>query len=184
MSELTNIISSARPEIRNRSLDEFCAARVPRRPALRVPGPGSLPPSSDNLYERVRALFFLYAIHRFHVPLKPGARSTAPIPFAGYEYLLSAASRKPSKLLESQSAEGPAPPSPAPWPPPIVASAFRLWPTRSAAAFARCAAISGCSAPATPPITRCKFAGILERPHPPALSHPLRSHSRPHGSDP
>ena len=29
---------------------------------------------SDNLYERVRALFFLYAIHRFHLPLKPGIR--------------------------------------------------------------------------------------------------------------
>ena len=27
---------------------------------------------SDNLYERVRALFFLYAIHRFHLPNKPG----------------------------------------------------------------------------------------------------------------
>ena len=27
---------------------------------------------SDNLYERVRALFFLYAIHRFHLPLQAG----------------------------------------------------------------------------------------------------------------
>jgi hypothetical protein len=29
--------------------------------------------SCDNLYERVRALFFLYAIHRFHIPLLSGA---------------------------------------------------------------------------------------------------------------
>ena len=29
--------------------------------------------SSDNLYERVRALFFLYAIHRFHIPSRPSA---------------------------------------------------------------------------------------------------------------
>jgi hypothetical protein len=42
----------------------------------------------DNLYERVRALFFLYAIHRFHIPdLLPDAAIT-PIPFAGFENLL------------------------------------------------------------------------------------------------
>ena len=29
---------------------------------------------SDNLYERVRALFFLYAIYRFHLPGKLSAR--------------------------------------------------------------------------------------------------------------
>ncbi len=31
--------------------------------------------ASDNLYERVRALFFLYAIHRFHLPLRAAAGS-------------------------------------------------------------------------------------------------------------
>src|ERR1035441_6188876 len=44
--------------------------------------------TSDNLYERVRALFFLYAIHRFHIPLRPAAGAPAPIPFAGYCNLL------------------------------------------------------------------------------------------------
>jgi len=38
--------------------------------------------SCDNLYERVRALFFLYAIHRFHIP------APALIPFGGFENLL------------------------------------------------------------------------------------------------
>ena len=36
--------------------------------------------------------------------------------------------------------------SPAPWPPPISGSASRRWPIRCAAACARCAATSGCSA--------------------------------------
>ena len=31
--------------------------------------------SSDNLYERVRALFFLYAIHRFHIPPRVSHRA-------------------------------------------------------------------------------------------------------------
>ena len=49
---------------------------------------------SENLYERVRALFFLYAIHRFHLPARLAAdgRATrarsALIPFNGYEHLL------------------------------------------------------------------------------------------------
>ena len=44
--------------------------------------------TSDNLYERVRALFFLYAIHRFHLPQKPGLRARALIPYEGYTHLL------------------------------------------------------------------------------------------------
>jgi hypothetical protein len=43
---------------------------------------------SDNLYHRVRALFFLYAIHRFHIPILPGTSAPAPIPFAGFQDLL------------------------------------------------------------------------------------------------
>ncbi len=42
----------------------------------------------DNLYQRVRALFFLYAIHRFHIPKLPAAASPVSIPFAGFENLL------------------------------------------------------------------------------------------------
>jgi hypothetical protein len=42
----------------------------------------------DNLYERVRALFFLYAIHRFHIPdLLPAAEITL-IPYSGFKNLL------------------------------------------------------------------------------------------------
>src|SRR5208283_5317338 len=44
--------------------------------------------ASGNLYERVRALFFLYAIHRFHIPLRDPAAAPAAIPFAGYSNLL------------------------------------------------------------------------------------------------
>jgi hypothetical protein len=43
---------------------------------------------SQNLYERVRALFFLYAIHRFHLTAKPGIKTRCLIPYHGYEHLL------------------------------------------------------------------------------------------------
>lgn len=41
--------------------------------------------TSENLYEKVRALFFLYAIHRFHLTDLP---STGSIPYEGYKNLL------------------------------------------------------------------------------------------------
>jgi len=42
-----------------------------------------------NLYERVRALFFLYAINRFHLPLRLPPSAKGSIPFDGYNHLLS-----------------------------------------------------------------------------------------------
>ena len=53
-----------------------------------MPIPRGIPPTSQNLYEQVRALFFLYAIYRFHVPAKAGLPSRGPIPFEGYNDLL------------------------------------------------------------------------------------------------
>ncbi len=50
--------------------------------------------SAENLYERVRACFFLYALHRFHLPTalgsSAGVNDPAPslIPFAGHAHLL------------------------------------------------------------------------------------------------
>src|SRR6185295_14391835 len=41
------------------------------------------------LYERVRALFFLYAIHRFHLPARLPAASRGLVPFDGYNHLLA-----------------------------------------------------------------------------------------------
>src|ERR1039458_3188344 len=62
----------------------------------------------DNLYERVRALFFLYAIHRFHIPLQPQAGMRAPIPFAGYVNLLKRRFEEAIDIfLAAQTANGP-----------------------------------------------------------------------------
>jgi hypothetical protein len=90
MSELTAIITSADPEVRNRSLDAFCRRATLDELMLECEALERLRHSSENLYERVRALFFLYAIHRFHVPLQaPATSRTARIPFSGYHHLLT-----------------------------------------------------------------------------------------------
>src|SRR5690242_17458292 len=71
---LIDIITSTDPQTRNRSLDSVC--RSASREELVAAGAelDAFQRRSDNLYERVRALFFLYAIHRFYLPCKPGVR--------------------------------------------------------------------------------------------------------------
>ncbi len=66
---------------------------------------------AKNLYERVRALFFLYAIHRFYLPAKlktHAASANALIPFKGYEHLLQRRFEEAIDVfLKAQQAEGP-----------------------------------------------------------------------------
>ncbi len=61
----------------------------------------------DNLYERVRALFFLYAIHRFNIPRFHATHAPALIPFAGYENLLERRFEEAIEVfLEAQAEQG------------------------------------------------------------------------------
>ncbi len=88
MSELIRIITADTPELRNRSLDAFCrSANLPQL-LEECAALDRFRRTSENLYERVRALFFLYAIYRFHVPLKAGLPAGGLVPFDGYNNLL------------------------------------------------------------------------------------------------
>ena len=108
MSRLTEIITSRDPEQRNRSLDAVCAGASLEELMEECATLDRFRRSSDNLYERVRALFFLYAIHRFHVPLRPEAAAQAMIPFAGYSHLLKRRFEEAIDLfLAAQAADGP-----------------------------------------------------------------------------
>ncbi|MGD1106533.1 MAG: UTP--glucose-1-phosphate uridylyltransferase [Terracidiphilus sp.] len=91
MSGLWTIITATDAQIRNRSLDAFCRTASTEQLLAEAAELERLRHSSENLYERVRALFFLYAIHRFHLPAGDDEIATgkALIPFHGYEKLLS-----------------------------------------------------------------------------------------------
>jgi len=90
VSALWTIITSPDPEVRNRSLDGFCCSATGNELLVEVSELEKRRHSSRNLYERVRALFFLYAVHRFHLPIKQDIRrGTTLIPFHGYERLLN-----------------------------------------------------------------------------------------------
>ncbi len=112
---------------------------------------------SDNLYERVRAQFFLYAIHRFHLPYKTGVPAGKPAPPEALTQTLMQRRFHEAidMLLRASRPQAPAPPYRAPWPRPIAGSAFRRWRPRFAAACAPCAATNGWPASDIRPIIRC-----------------------------
>jgi hypothetical protein len=94
MRRLTKIITATDPALRDQSLDVACAGLSLDDLLAECAALDSFRRGSENLYDRVRALFFLYAIHRFHLPLRlaDGAASTQRgsglIPFQGFEHLL------------------------------------------------------------------------------------------------
>src|ERR1700679_475813 len=63
---------------------------------------------SENLYHRVRATFFLYAIHRFLLPPKLAQAGRGLVPFDAYSHLLSRRFEEAIDiLLARQVADGP-----------------------------------------------------------------------------
>jgi len=113
-SRLIDIITAGDPEVRNRSLDAFCRAASLAELLDECAALETFRRASDNLYERVRALFFLYAIHRFHIPNKldltglgKPVRSSL-IPYDGYTHLLQRRFEEAIDcFLALQTADGP-----------------------------------------------------------------------------
>jgi hypothetical protein len=88
VSKLRTIITAKDPAVRNASLDAFCRSATLDELLAECTELDRFRREQENLYERVRALFFLYAIYRFHLPLKPGLPRVGPVPFEGYHRLL------------------------------------------------------------------------------------------------
>ncbi len=97
---LISIITSPDDDVRNQSLEAFAKAASVEGLLSACAELDLFRRQADNLYERVRALFFLAAIHRFHLPAKlasgirhpaSGIGNQAPslIPFHGFEQLLN-----------------------------------------------------------------------------------------------
>jgi galactokinase/mevalonate kinase-like predicted kinase len=84
-SSLVDIIVSKDDAIRHQSLAERCRWITTDELLEECRHLDTFRRTSTNLYEKVRALFFLYAIHRFHLVDIP---DTGDIPFKGYQQLL------------------------------------------------------------------------------------------------
>ncbi|HLH03061.1 MAG TPA: UTP--glucose-1-phosphate uridylyltransferase [Bryobacteraceae bacterium] len=108
MSELVSIITSRDAAVRNRSVDK-AAARLETAALLKeCAALDRFWRASSNLYERVRALLFLYAIHRFHLPKRELGENSGRVPFKAVTHLLK---RRYEEALESlarvEKASGP-----------------------------------------------------------------------------
>ena len=88
-SRLLPLITSPDPATRDGALEEACADLDAAALVAECRELDAFRRQSANLYERVRALFFLAAIHRYHLPERLGSAQPSAIPFHGFEHLLS-----------------------------------------------------------------------------------------------
>ncbi|AWM39591.1 UTP--glucose-1-phosphate uridylyltransferase [Gemmata obscuriglobus] len=108
---LSDLITSADPAVRNTPLAAACRALgygelLAERDAL-----DRFRRDRENLYERVRALFFLYAIDRFHLPARPELPAAGRVPYAGVERLMGRRFDEAVRLFRAEeAARGPSDP--------------------------------------------------------------------------
>ncbi|MEN8772220.1 MAG: UTP--glucose-1-phosphate uridylyltransferase [Akkermansiaceae bacterium] len=105
---LVSLITAEDPTTRDRPLAEACATLDTNALLQECSELDTFRRASDNLYHRVRAIFFLQAIHRFHLPERLPSSDTGSIPFDGYENLLGRHFEEAIDVfLEVQDQEGP-----------------------------------------------------------------------------
>ncbi|EMI55850.1 UTP--glucose-1-phosphate uridylyltransferase [Rhodopirellula sallentina] len=81
-------ILSEDAEVRDRSLESLCDGKSLEHLMKHADALDQFRRSESNLYRRVRALFFLSSLYRYHIPARFDAMGTGSIPFDGYEHLL------------------------------------------------------------------------------------------------
>jgi len=88
MSNLINIITSDIPDIRNTSLESYCRSYSLLKLIKESEMLDSFRRDNPNLYHKVRALFFLYSIHRFYLPVHSETSNKGLIPYEAYNHML------------------------------------------------------------------------------------------------
>src|SRR5688500_122658 len=85
---LLEIIESADPATRDASADAWCRDRPLAELLAAVADLDAYRRRETNLYKRVRALFFIASIQRYHLPARPELVRTGRVPFEGFRHLL------------------------------------------------------------------------------------------------
>jgi len=87
---LTDLITSSDPLIRHQALERAVGGKPLAVLEVEAAALDAFRREAPNLYERVRACFFLYALHRFHLPplLTARAETAGLIPAAAHHHLL------------------------------------------------------------------------------------------------
>lgn len=85
---LLDLLLNADPAQRDRALDEVVTGLSPEQLRSELAELELFRHQTSNLYEKVRALFFLYAVHRFQWPRREECPEAGRIPYEGTVHLL------------------------------------------------------------------------------------------------
>jgi hypothetical protein len=107
-SRLIDIIESADPRVRNLALDAWCADKSCRELLDAAAELDDYRRRERNLYPRVRALFFIAAIHRYHLPARVELPRLGQVPYEGFKHVLDRRFEEAiAVFLAAQQARGP-----------------------------------------------------------------------------
>jgi hypothetical protein len=85
---VTDLIGSADAATRDTAIDQWCAGRSVAELLADCAELDAYRRRETNLYQRVRALFFIAAIHRYHLPARPELSRLGRVPYDGFRHLL------------------------------------------------------------------------------------------------
>jgi len=87
-ADVIDIIESTDPVTRDQAMDRWCEGRSLAELLAAADALDAYRRRENNLYKRVRALFFITAIHRYHLPGRGELIRTGRVPYDGFRHLL------------------------------------------------------------------------------------------------
>jgi hypothetical protein len=104
---VTDIIEAGTPEIRDLAIARWCEGRSTAELLRACVELELYRRRQANLYHRVRALFFLAALHRYHLPARPDFPRTGRVPYDGFRRVLDRRFEEAiSGFLRAQRSQG------------------------------------------------------------------------------
>jgi hypothetical protein len=85
---LLDLIESSEPAVRDQAIDAWCAGKTAAELLRAAEELDAYRRREGNLYKRVRALFFISALHRYHLPSRAELPRLGRVPYPGFCHLL------------------------------------------------------------------------------------------------
>ncbi|HWL15834.1 MAG TPA: UTP--glucose-1-phosphate uridylyltransferase, partial [Opitutus sp.] len=105
---VTDIIDAADSTIRDTAVDRWAEGKSVDELVAACAELDAYRRRETNLYKRVRALFFITAIQRYHLPARPELPRSGRVPFAGFRHLLERRFEEAiAEFLHAQTEQGP-----------------------------------------------------------------------------
>ena len=105
---MLNIIREDDAAIRDQAVDSWCENQSLSELLAAADALETYRRRETNLYQRVRALFFLHTIHRYHLPRQPKLGASGRVPYRAFQNLWDRRFEEAiSVLLAEQTTQGP-----------------------------------------------------------------------------